>query len=116
MEPQAAVDAEIQKLFSTLDLEITAVSKIISPHPDKLSEPGDHFYLFVDLANEADVPTAIKALDNTVSPWSDKEGLLRVNLARDNRDRKVAREQGGYRESREQNQQESARNLQGRWR
>ena len=100
MEPQSAVDAEMQKLFSNLNIEITTVSKIISPHPSKESEPGDHYYLFVDLANESDVDAAIEALHGSVSPWSEAGGHLTVSRARNNRNKKVDREQGYQRNNR----------------
>jgi RNA recognition motif. (a.k.a. RRM, RBD, or RNP domain) len=77
MEPQSAVDAEMQKLFE--GFELTAVSKIISPHVSKASTPGDHFYLFVDLPTSTAADAAVQALDGKESPWG---GKLRINKAR----------------------------------
>ncbi|KKY25520.1 putative ribonucleoprotein [Phaeomoniella chlamydospora] len=90
IEPQAVVDAEMQKIFEGFDLQ--AVSKIISPHPSKADEPGNHYYLFVDLASSEAVTDAIEKFNGMESPWG---GELRVNRAKDNRDRKVVREQLG---------------------
>jgi hypothetical protein len=42
---------------------LNAVSKIISPHPSKATEPGNHFYLFVDLPSNEEEDKAIEALD-----------------------------------------------------
>ena len=96
IEPQSAVDAEMQKLFE--GFEIQAVSKIISPHPSKAEEPGNHYYLFVDMPSADDVQAAVEKLDGQESPWG---GPLRVNRAKDNRERKVNREQREPRETRE---------------
>lgn len=97
MEPQSAVDAAIQGLFDPLGIEITAVSKIISPHESKKDLAGDHYFLFVDLARAEDADIAIEALDGKPTSWSGDNGL-RVNRAREQGGRKVAREQtqGGY--------------------
>ena len=85
IEPQAAADAQMQELFGSEGFEITAVSKMISPHPSKASEPGNHYYCFVDMANQYDMERAIEALNGReVEGW----GAIRVNRARDNRDRK----------------------------
>lgn len=94
LEPQSAIDEEIQSLFSQYlaDTGITpsAVSKLISPHPSKASEPGNHYYCFIDLERAEDVDTVIEALDGREGSWG---GNLRVNRAR-GADRKVVREQG----------------------
>ena len=91
MEPQSAVDAEIQKLFQ--GFEISAVSKIISPHASTRTQPGDHYYLFVDLVNAGDVDEAVRRLNGRLGPWGGS-GRLKVNKARMDRDIKVSKEQG----------------------
>ena len=94
IEPQAAADAQMQELFGSEGFELTAVSKMISPHPSKASEPGNHYFCFVDMTSSDDADRAIEALNGReVEGW----GAIRVNKARDNRDRKPNREQsGGY--------------------
>lgn len=94
MEPQSAVDQAMQNLFASIGVGLSVVSKIISPHESKKDEPGDHYYLFVDLANAEDVESAIQALDGQQPEWSSSP--LRVNRARQTSGRKVQREQGGY--------------------
>ncbi|KIW99499.1 uncharacterized protein Z518_11238 [Rhinocladiella mackenziei CBS 650.93] len=100
MEPQSAVDEEIQSLFSTYLSEFgiapMAVSKLISPRPSKAGEPGNHHYCFVDLERAEDVDIVIEKLDGKEGRW---DGTLRVNRAKEHRergaqDRKVIREQG----------------------
>ncbi|KAK4940266.1 hypothetical protein LTR10_019586 [Elasticomyces elasticus] len=101
IEPQSALDEEIQSLFATYlaDEQITptAVSKLVSPHTvrnptagSNLGEPGNLYYCFVDLARAEDVDVVIQKLDGQQGSWG---GNLRVNRAR-NADRKVTREQG----------------------
>jgi len=80
----------MQKLFQGFELQ--AVSKIISPHPSKASEPGNHCYLFVDLPSVEDVEAAIDRLNGQEAPWG---GELKVSRARDNRERKANRERFG---------------------
>jgi RNA recognition motif-containing protein len=93
IEPQAAADAQMQELFGSEGVELTAVSKMISPHPSKASDPGNHYYCFVDLANADDVERAIEALNGReIEGW----GAIRVNKAKNNQDRKVNREHFGY--------------------
>jgi RNA recognition motif-containing protein len=92
IEPQSAADAQMQEFFGSEGFELTAVSKLISPHPSKASEPGNHYYCFVDLASAEEADRAIDALNGReVEGW----GAIRVSKARDNRDRKVNREQFG---------------------
>ncbi len=89
MDGQPATDAAMQDLFGSVGLTPTAVSKMISPHPSKASEPGNHYYCFVDLANNDEVQVAINELNGReVEDW----GAIKVNRARDNRDRKVNRD------------------------
>lgn len=82
----------MQELFGSEGFELTAVSKMISPHPSKVTEAGNHYFCFVDLASADEVERAIEALNGReVEGW----GTIRVSKARDNRDRKQNREQGG---------------------
>lgn len=119
IEPQSALDAEIQNLFSTFlpneNIVPQAVSKLLSPHPSKIVEPGNHYYTFVDLERAEDVDVVIAALDGKEGSWAAGDGAnggpgIRVNKARDRerrdgpgtpgenggerRERKVVREQG----------------------
>ncbi len=93
IEPQSALDEEIQALFSQhlADLAIvpSAVSKQISPRPARPAEPGNHYYCFVDLERAEDMDAVIARLDGKEGSWG---GPLRVNRARGS-DRKVVREQ-----------------------
>lgn len=56
-----------------------AISKLISPHPSKRFEPGDHYYLFVDFATIDEAAAAQAALDGQDGPWG---GKLRLGRAR----------------------------------
>jgi hypothetical protein len=56
-----------------------AVSKLISPHPSKRLEPGDHYYLFVDFPSAEEAQAAMNALDGQNGPWG---GKLKVGRAR----------------------------------
>jgi len=105
IEPQSALDEEIQTLFATYlggggdssaeddnnKIVPTAVSKLIPPHPSKASEPGNHCYCFVDLARAEDVDVVIDRLSGKEGSWG---GSVRVSRARGAQDRKVTREQG----------------------
>lgn len=83
----------MQELFGSEGFELTAVSKMISPHPSKASEPGNHYYCFVDFATPEEAERAMEALNGReVEGW----GAIRVNKAKNNLDRKVNREQFGY--------------------
>lgn len=79
----------MKSLFEQFGLETTYVSRMIAPHESKASEPGDHFYCFVELSKPEDVDVAIENLDQKPSPYSN-DGVLRVNKAREQ-----ARRQGG---------------------
>ncbi|EXJ93316.1 hypothetical protein A1O1_01708 [Capronia coronata CBS 617.96] len=102
IEPQSALDEEIQTLFAThlsdTGITPTTVSKLISPHPSKIAggEPGNYYYCFVDLARAEDVDTVVEKLAGVEGSWG---GNVRVGRAREQRerggpDRKVLREQG----------------------
>ena len=67
-----------------------AVSKLISPHPSTAEKPGSHYYLFVDFSSAETAAAAAQALDGSPTQWG---GTLRVNIARNNANRKVDREQ-----------------------
>lgn len=92
------MEAEITTLLSRAEpaIETASVSNLIAPHASKANEPGDHHYLFVDLKNEADADRAIELFHDADSPWTEG-GRLRVNRARESRDRAERRPQGqGY--------------------
>ena len=93
IEPQAAADASMQELFASEGFELTAVSKMISPKNTEPGEEGNRYFCFVDLASADEADRAIEALNGReVEGW----GTIRVNKARDNRERKQVREQSGY--------------------
>lgn len=54
------------------------VSKLFAPHPAKRFDPGDHYYLFVDLASEEEAQQAMDSLNGQQGPWG---GQLRVRRA-----------------------------------
>jgi hypothetical protein len=101
MEPHSAVDFAMQQFFR--EFQLTAVSKLVSPHRENAaySEKSDSYYLFVDLENAEEADRAITKLHNTLSPWhrgssgSGAYGSQRITVqrARDNKNRKVFREQ-----------------------
>ncbi|CRG89009.1 6-phosphofructo-2-kinase [Talaromyces islandicus] len=74
---QQTIDTEIQTFFNGYNIE--AVSKLISPHPSKRFEAGDHYYLFVDFASADEATAAQAALDGQDGPWG---GKIRVGKAR----------------------------------
>lgn len=55
------------------------VSKLFTPHPGKRFEPGDHYYLFVDLSTVEEAQRAMDTLNGQPGPWG---GALRVQRAR----------------------------------
>lgn len=55
------------------------ISKLFTPHPAKRFEPGDHYYLFVDLSTVEEVQNAMDTLNGQQGPWG---GPLRVQRAR----------------------------------
>jgi len=55
------------------------VSKVFTPHPAKRFEPGDHYYLFVDLSSVEEAQRAMDTLNGQQGPWG---GPLRVQQAR----------------------------------
>lgn len=84
IEPQSACETTIRQMFNYQGFEVAAVSKIISPHPDKAQEPGNHHYCFVDMNNEQDIEGAVEKLNGIETEW----GALRVGRAKDNQNRK----------------------------
>ncbi|KAJ9190987.1 hypothetical protein DTO166G4_8464 [Paecilomyces variotii] len=74
---QPSVDAEIRKFFDGFNVE--AISKVISPHLSKRFEPGDHYYLFVDLGSTEEALAAMNTLDGRDGPWG---GKLKVRRAK----------------------------------
>lgn len=56
-----------------------AISKLISPHPSKRFEPGDHYYTFVDFAHAGEATAAMNALDGQDGPWG---GKVKIGKAR----------------------------------
>jgi hypothetical protein len=55
-----------------------AITKLISPHPSKRFEPGNHYYLFVDFATVEEASAAQIALDGQEGPWGGKVRLGRA--------------------------------------
>jgi len=91
IEPQAAVDAEIQQLFA--GFELTAVSKIINPlrqQPSRARIKGNSYFCFVDLATREEAERAALTLNNAMGSWG---GRVRVKIAKETRNRKVVRDQ-----------------------
>ncbi|EEH36401.2 hypothetical protein PAAG_06819 [Paracoccidioides lutzii Pb01] len=79
MPNQPTADYEIRKLFYGFNIE--AISKVISPHPSKRSQPGNHYYLFVDLASSEEADRAIEALTGVSAVWGSR---VHINKARGN--------------------------------
>lgn len=79
---QPSAEAAITDLFTPLGVEVTSVSKLIAPHESKKDQPGDHHYLFVEVAKAEDIETVIQALDGKPSGLGG-DGTLRVNKARE---------------------------------
>lgn len=93
IEPQSAHDQEVQALFAQYapGVEVTAVSKQISPRPGpEPARTNNQYYCFVDLQKGDDVDAVIEAIDGKAGSWG---GNVKVSRAR-NSDRKVVKEQG----------------------
>ena len=88
IEGQLAFDESMQKVLAGFKIE--AVHKVIPPGPKTRSLPGNLYYTFVDLGSVEEGERAVRELNGRRRPWS---GLLRVQKARVNPDRKVLREQ-----------------------
>ncbi|EQL30828.1 hypothetical protein, variant 2 [Blastomyces dermatitidis ATCC 26199] len=108
MPDQPTADYEIRKLFYGFNIE--AISKVISPHPSKRSQPGSHYYLFVDLASSDEADRAIEALSGVSAVWGSR---VHINKARGNshkpaeRDRWEGKRRDGQEEQEEQEQQDA---------
>jgi hypothetical protein len=63
----------------TVDVYRQEVSKLFAPHPAKRFEPGEHNYLFVELASVEEAQRAMDSLNGVDGPWG---GPLRVQRAR----------------------------------
>ncbi|WEW58995.1 hypothetical protein PRK78_004463 [Emydomyces testavorans] len=87
MPNQATADYEIQKLFYGFKIE--AISKVISPHPSKRSQPGNHYFLFVDLESAEEADRAIKTLGGVSAVWGSP---VRINKARGNSQKPAERD------------------------
>ena len=107
---QDIVNAEMKQLFSGWHVE--AVSKIISPHVSKQSQPGSHYYCFVDLSTAQDAQEAAQTLDGKRTPYG---GSYKVRLSIQRRPAKVHREQldGIWQEQKPETRK---RDLDGDWR
>ena len=84
MIDQETVNSNITKLFQGFNMYVSApgilekraradsrsenISKLFTPHPGKRFEPGDHYYLFVDLNSIEECQTARDALDGKIGP------------------------------------------------
>lgn len=55
------------------------VSKVFAPHPAKRFDPGEHYYLFVDVGTPEQALKAMDTLNGQEGPWG---GPLRVQFAR----------------------------------
>ncbi|KAF7716338.1 Uncharacterized protein PECH_000120 [Penicillium ucsense] len=75
-EPES-VQSHMKTFFQGYNVE--TVSKVFSPHPAKRFEPGDHYYLFVDLSSVEEAQRAMDTLNGQQGPWG---GPLRVQRAR----------------------------------
>jgi RNA recognition motif-containing protein len=83
------VNEEMRQLFNGYSLQ--AVSKRILPaHRNMAIAATGQCYCFVDLSSATDAEDAMAALNGTPTPYS---GWYRINIATDQRDRKVCREQ-----------------------
>lgn len=88
IEPHSACEELIQQLFNSKGLQVAAVSKIISPHPSKAEEPGNHHYCFVDMHTSEDTDAAVEQLNGIETEW----GPIRVGHAKGTQYRKQTRE------------------------
>ncbi|QSZ32880.1 hypothetical protein DSL72_002461 [Monilinia vaccinii-corymbosi] len=61
IDDQETANRKIREIFEGFDVEV--VSKLIAPHPSKAEEGGNHYYCFVDLANNTQVNDAVKMFD-----------------------------------------------------
>jgi len=107
---QEFVNAEMRTLFDGHDIQ--AVSKRVLPvHRNMAIAATGQCYCFVDLPSAAEAENAMAALNGTPTPYG---GLYRINVAYDQQDRKVCREQLGFGNGIAAG--EVKRNLDGNWR
>ncbi|CAL5874042.1 uncharacterized protein PFLUO_LOCUS8328 [Penicillium psychrofluorescens] len=71
------LQSQIRSFFDGYTVE--NVSKLFAPHPAKRFEPGEHYYLFVDLSSVDEAQRAMEELNGAEGPWG---GPLRVQRAR----------------------------------
>lgn len=71
------------------DFDSEAISKVISPHPSKRSQPGNHYFLFVDLESAEEADRAIKTLGGVSAVWGSS---VRINKARGNSQKPAERD------------------------
>ncbi|KAJ6127601.1 hypothetical protein N7523_003213 [Penicillium sp. IBT 18751x] len=74
---QETVESNMKNFFS--EFRVEAISKLFAPHPAKRFDPGDHYYLFVELDTAEETQRAMDTLNGQTGPWG---GPLRVNRAR----------------------------------
>jgi hypothetical protein len=92
---------------------IQAVSKRILPaHRNTAIAATGQCYCFIDLPSAVEAETVMVALNGTPTPYG---GWYRINIATDQRDRKVCREQLGSAKV-AVTTDEVKRNLDGNWR
>ncbi|KAJ5743559.1 hypothetical protein N7533_003360 [Penicillium manginii] len=79
--PRVADQEELQSKVTGFfqGYEVQEVSKLFAPHPAKRFEPGEHNYLFVELASVEEAQRAMDSLNGVDGPWG---GPLRVQRAR----------------------------------
>ncbi|TGO53114.1 hypothetical protein BOTNAR_0304g00080 [Botryotinia narcissicola] len=87
IDDQETANRKIREIFEGFDVEV--VSKLISPHPSKVEEGGNHYYCFVDLANNTQVNDAVKMFDG--NEWG-----LKVSRASGGASGKVVEKQRIY--------------------
>ncbi|KAL1961925.1 hypothetical protein VTN77DRAFT_754 [Rasamsonia byssochlamydoides] len=87
---QMSIDSEIRNFFKGYNVE--AISKLISPHPSKRFEPGNHYYLFVDFASADEASAAMTALNGQEGPWG---GKIKIGKAHGNSWKPDERKQWG---------------------
>ncbi|RFU31515.1 hypothetical protein B7463_g4821, partial [Scytalidium lignicola] len=75
---QETTNRQIRDLFKDYDIDIDAVSKLISPHETKKNDLGNHYYCFVDLSSELDLDHAINSLNN-IEKWNWNIKVSRAN-------------------------------------
>ena len=74
-ENQVWAHSQIRELFSKYDIQV--ISKPISAHESTKNKPGNHNYLFVDLASAAQANDAIREFDGMLKwGWNIKVRAL----------------------------------------